>query len=84
MIDEMKSLGRPGLFCFDPEVRLNAHAEFGGLALVAGVRVEVARSAALELVAQAQLAAYVDSEGGDADRYGRPSTRAQGNAGFSA
>lgn len=45
-------------------VELDAHAEFAGL-LISGVGVEIIGSAALELVADAELATDVDAESGD-------------------
>ena len=60
----------PGAFSiFEPQLNSDTHAEFCGLSLIAGVRVKVAWSTAVEFVTQAQLAAHVDTKRSNTHRY---------------
>ncbi|WP_158824529.1 hypothetical protein [Granulicella sp. S156] len=58
-------------------LRLDAHAELDVLNLVAGVRIEVIRSAVVELVTLAQFAAYDNSNSQGSDARGNPTNGAQ-------
>lgn len=62
---------------------LNADAVFGR-AFVAGVGEEVGWGAVAELVADTQLAAYIEADGCHSDGDGGPSQEAQGDPAFTA
>ena len=74
----------PGLSLLHLWVPSDPHAELGRLSLVAGMRVEVTWSAAVEFVAQTQLATHVESQRGYTHRHRRPSDGTQCDTGFIA
>src|SRR5580704_15936726 len=74
-----KNAARGGILIFAMRWGLDTDAELCRL-LIAGIGVEVVGRALVELVAQANLTAHVEAEGGDGHADGEPSDNLEGLA----